>query len=1208
MLHSRAVEHEAALNMDPGALSPYNIIDEYQRLASAIALNTHAPPNTRVSEDGMKISFHASTIDISDWRSGITTLIAQTTIMIEELCYGGNFGLKVPEKVVDDWTDIARGYSWVKNAKFVPDSLALLGALLKDSVLNLATTQPDGSLEFNTAAVWKVIERCNIINDNLALLCFFLNGQTPRVAEFIDHKYSNSTRPRTMFYDDHSASIWMVIRRLKTENLTGSENFVPMKCPPVLSDLLIRFYTIIRPVEAALVYELKGHNAATIYDEFMWARDCKRTDPEHLYKIIPEFLEKLCHSKINVHDWRQISVEIGRVFLGSEHEIRQEEGDTLSGQRGHSENMGRFKYALEASHLPTLSSDLLLRYGRASEKHWSVAGVVVGEPPMIPLATRQKLSLQASTASGTGTAPVSDFNSAALMISIQAMVADLVRKNTETVRQVVQETMAEALATAQMKMARPTGNPEIRPPVVIPPIPSPDPDRSEFDDIYDDNDVTMNAPENSGAPAHTHPISVNLLQLLQLQFPKIANPRFKSPHQQKVVEMSLARSENFIAVLPTGGGKSLAFTLPPLVEDDLTTYVVVPNKALLEDHLIRCKKLGIQASRWTSGSRTENDLGHIKFLAVESAVCSAFARQVPFSFVITTIFMTLGFRYWHASKDTSARIVYDEAHLILTSQAYRTSFYKFHNLAGFPAQKIALTATLPIRLESELRIALGFPHDVPIIRAPTDQPQVGYHRFVVERSSTTGVRLAVDAAKTMERFMDPDQIGIIYGTSIAEVEAISKAFTHCRSHSMMDSSDKSHDEALWKSGERRWIAATTGLIHGIDAPNVGCTIFLDLPFGLINLYQGSGRGGRDGRFSYSIIICYATNQYLPPHDEDLNCQLEADKWAKAPDECLRLELSVTLDGRRTTCLDLPGCNLCSFCTQSMDIHNAISQILRDPPTALPTQALQPALAAQPQIADHSMSFEDDDFYDLGLQDIIGLDFDGIEALAFPAPAHSTSDGRPVAPFPSVHTPYSHPAQSSLSSTTITLPVQNIPSLSIQRDVAYYHQTRRTKEAKYKTLDRLTAKLLGHCPICWAYRRTLHAKHDKNVFRDCKGTPGFVAFMNGWIDFKKMIRFQEKYAVCYKCQLPQGKYLVTAHPNMDRGLVGQRCPFDNLVVQLVWLIRHERPLWDSARLAFPTLPANPLGSEFAAWIVKIESIENFYNGLEMVLWFLVQSDL
>ena len=291
-------------------------------------------------------------------------LVKRIANKLDELCYHQDFGLKMPEKIPDDWTSTTRSYGWTGNADFMPDDLALLHHMLDDDSLGLGKINSSGVLELRSATMWEFLEKSASINRDLALLCFFVNGQNTRIAEFVEHKLTNSTRPRTMFYDDHSHSIWLVTRRLKTKQ----EAFVPLKCPPAVTKLMAKYCLLVRPVESHFAFHLRGSQARTLYLEYLWVQDCELLKKTTMYNMVPDFLEEEVNERIGIHDYRQIAVEISRVFLGSEMELEYEELDVLAAQRGHSTEMARFKYASEVGHLPRLSSDLLLRHGRAADR------------------------------------------------------------------------------------------------------------------------------------------------------------------------------------------------------------------------------------------------------------------------------------------------------------------------------------------------------------------------------------------------------------------------------------------------------------------------------------------------------------------------------------------------------------------------------------------------------------------------------------------------------------------------------------------------------------------------------------------------------------------------------------------------------------------------------------------------------------------------
>jgi hypothetical protein len=160
--------------------------------------------------------------------------------------------------------------------------------------------------------------------------------------------------------------------------------------------LIEKYLFIVRPLEMDLAYHVGGKDARLLYDEYMWVQNCRRMTAEDMYQAIPDFLLDYCGAKdIGAREYRQLCVEIGRIFLGSEFQVRLEEMDVLAMQSGHSVMMARQEYAAEAGHLSGMSSDLLLRFGRISEVWWQVLGLLPNTPPMLPL--RQRYSAMAKT-------------------------------------------------------------------------------------------------------------------------------------------------------------------------------------------------------------------------------------------------------------------------------------------------------------------------------------------------------------------------------------------------------------------------------------------------------------------------------------------------------------------------------------------------------------------------------------------------------------------------------------------------------------------------------------------------------------------------------------------------------------------------------------------------------------------------------------------
>jgi hypothetical protein len=640
-----------------------NATIDYQRFASSLAMNASSPPNTRVSDDGMFITYGDKTLSIAKWRSGLRKLTDEVTKELDDLCQNNLFGLSIPDNVFDDWANEERSYSWTKNGKFTDDKRSLLAAMLKDPAMRLAKINDLGQFKFDIASVWDFLYKCDSVNEKLALLSFFTAGQTPRVSEFVEHKFSNSTRPRTIFRDFHS--IWLAIRRTKIENRVEKETFIPMKCHPELTKLLERYLLIVRPVEAELVKVVRSPELYHTYTEYMWTKNCQPITADAMRKTIQNFTTEYFDTSIGTQEYRNICVEIGRVFLGSEFEIRQEDMDALATQAGHSIIMTRLRYAPEVGKIPCMSSDLLGRFGRVSEAWWEVAGFRPGHPPMLPLRARQTIRAEAPNVpqplgSGSAQAPVLDTQS--IILAITSAVTAQIQNIEHSLDAQVRKAVAEAMIQSQYAMGQPRVAPHPPPPVedvqmiqprlAPPPVedvqmnevtssPSSDPappdaempdiygfapDHPEFSVDFNPMDyMARNPPPPPGNPSKN--VTTNMLEhLLKLHFPNIPSPSFKSNHQENAVRLSVARQESFVAVLPTGGGKSLTYTLPAFnpKEAGYRSYVIIPNRALLQDQVDRSKAIGIRTHWWTASNSQVDEGTQLVFLAMESAASHSF--------------------------------------------------------------------------------------------------------------------------------------------------------------------------------------------------------------------------------------------------------------------------------------------------------------------------------------------------------------------------------------------------------------------------------------------------------------------------------------------------------------------------------------------------------------------------------------------------------
>jgi len=538
--------------------------------------------------------------------------------------------------------------------------------------------------------------------------------------------------------------------------------------------------------------------------------------------------------------------------------------------------------------------------------------------------------------------------------------------------------------------------------------------------------------------------------------------------------------------------------------------------------------------------------------------------------------ISISSRFWREHEHRILRLVVDEAHQILTCLNYRSLFSKVKTFAGFNIQKIYLSASLPPRLLPRFLAETGLPNSTVIIRGPTHQLNLRYHVITLEPINTNIYRFIIDIAHIITTtFLGPAKRGIIFCTSKTMVELVGASFNNCISHSDLTSDLRMHNEHSWFIGEKQWIVATTGLIHGVDCQDVGCTIFIELPYGALNLYQGFGRAGRDSKPALAFLISSLNNHYTTTkQQEDDTCIEEGDAWRRNIVECRRFGLSQLLDGKSVRCADLSMAEKCDICQPDTPLIQAIQSVIPDLPSHQPHCYSPPSSILEPTTDDeYGMGDWDDDT-------LMQIDLDMYE--------HPTA----------IKT---NQISSSIIGQQLTISNPH-PSMSVQIDAAHYRQRCVDKIAKSEEISHMVSLLSGTCVVCWAWKKKMVKKTmDHRPFISCKEPQdGFLNHLIGWIAFKKMIKL--KYGLyCWKCGLPQGKFLPYSHPSF-KVQTPMRCPFEDFVILIIWHIRHNLSTWKLACQAFNTLTEQMSLIEFGNWVQIETGVDAFYNGLELVYWF------
>jgi len=311
------------------------------------------------------------------------------------------------------------------------------------------------------------------------------------------------------------------------------------------------------------------------------------------------------------------------------------------------------------------------------------------------------------------------------------------------------------------------------------------------------------------------------------------------PMQEAIIESAL--QGDTLALLPTGGGKSICFQIPGLVIGG-TCLVISPLIALMNDQVQHLKDKGISAVAMTSSmtpkeidiALTNAAYGHVQFLYVspERIENDTFKQRLSY--------LPIGL------------IAIDEAHCISQwGYDFRPSYLKIADLREyFPnVNMIALTASATKEVVEDIQQKLQFKKQ-KLFRQSFERKNI---RYVVQLEENKYERL-------LKIIHNIGGSGIIYLRHRKKTEDIAQWLIQQKIsasfyHAGLSTNERNVTQQNWIANTTQVIVATNAFGMGIDKPNVRFVVHLDLPDSLEAYFQEAGRAGRDGNPAYAIMLC-----------------------------------------------------------------------------------------------------------------------------------------------------------------------------------------------------------------------------------------------------------------------------------------------------------------------------------------------------------------
>jgi ATP-dependent DNA helicase RecQ len=319
------------------------------------------------------------------------------------------------------------------------------------------------------------------------------------------------------------------------------------------------------------------------------------------------------------------------------------------------------------------------------------------------------------------------------------------------------------------------------------------------------------------------------------------------PLQEQIVQSVLAHHDT-LALLPTGGGKSICFQVPAMVLEG-TCLVVSPLIALMKDQVANLKKRGINAEALYSG---------MFFQQTESIISNCIYGQVKFLYVSPERLATLAFR--EALKKMKINLLaVDEAHCISQwGYDFRPQYLQIAEVRELlpKVPVLALTATATPKVAADITEKLHFKN------------KQLFSKSFVRKNLSYVVRQTFDKnAQLLSVLQKVAGSSVVYVNSRKATKQIADFLKQNKVsadfyHAGLSTSERNAKQENWIEGKTRVMVCTNAFGMGIDKPDVRTVVHMEVPQSLEAYFQEAGRAGRDEQKAYAVLLINQNDKNL----------------------------------------------------------------------------------------------------------------------------------------------------------------------------------------------------------------------------------------------------------------------------------------------------------------------------------------------------------
>jgi ATP-dependent DNA helicase RecQ len=310
---------------------------------------------------------------------------------------------------------------------------------------------------------------------------------------------------------------------------------------------------------------------------------------------------------------------------------------------------------------------------------------------------------------------------------------------------------------------------------------------------------------------------------------------------QKEIIHSVLSGKDTLAIMPTGGGKSICFQLPSMSKEGLC-LVISPLIALMKDQVLNLKNKGIPALSIHSG---------MSFIEVKKTLQNAAYGNFKFLYVSPERLETDLFLEFLPIIKINL-IAVDEAHCISQwGYDFRPPYLRIAAIREyFPhVPVLALTASATLEVQKDICDKLDFKKNQQCFQQSFERANLSYSTFELSSKQNKLLTILKKVSGT----------GIVYCKTRKRTKEIAEmlnlnGISADHYHAGLTNDERNKKQEDWINNKTRIIVCTNAFGMGIDKPDVRTVVHYDVPDALENYYQEAGRAGRDGKKSYAVLL------------------------------------------------------------------------------------------------------------------------------------------------------------------------------------------------------------------------------------------------------------------------------------------------------------------------------------------------------------------